>query len=160
MSTSTSHVWKPSSSRLVTLDAFVPVPRGSSVTLPPPLNWPAKDPGDVLDYQFDIGPAIQGNEADGIAGLEISVAPDDPGDLEITGVSADGARAVLWVSGGQPGTVYTVTFLVTTLSGRTISRSVLLPVMSLSSTVAVENAIQISEGIMLTDQSGNPILAT
>src|SRR3984957_18378182 len=67
MSTTLSHVWKPSHARLVTIDSFIPVPRGSSATAPPPLNWPTRDPGDILDYILDIGPAIVGNDGDGIA---------------------------------------------------------------------------------------------
>ena len=48
----------PVPARTITLDAFVPVPRGSAAhgsgaALP---SWPLKDPNDLLDYQFDIAP--------------------------------------------------------------------------------------------------------
>jgi hypothetical protein len=49
MPTPATHVWKPSNARTVVLDSFIPVPRGSTALAPPPLNWPAKDPADVLD---------------------------------------------------------------------------------------------------------------
>src|ERR1700748_3012150 len=101
MSTTLSHVWSPSHARLVTIDSFIPVPRGSSATAPPPLNWPTKDPGDVLDYILDISPAIVGNDADGIATVAVSVSPSNPGDLELHSTTADGSRIVLWLSGGQ-----------------------------------------------------------
>src|ERR1700758_3692542 len=120
MSTTVSHVWKPSNARLVLMGSFVPVPRGSAVTAPSPLNWPTKDPGDVLDYILDIGPAIVGNDGDGIATVAVSFTPSNPGDLELQNTTADGSRIVLWLSGGQAGTVYTITFLITTMNGRSL----------------------------------------
>jgi hypothetical protein len=158
MSTTVSHVWKPSSARLVLIDSFVPIPRGSSAAAPAPLNWPTKDPGDILDYILDIGPAIVGNDGDGIATVEVSFAPSNPGDLELQSTTADGSRIVLWLSGGQAGTVYTITFLITTINGRSLQRSVLLPVLLLSIPVYPATSIMTTAGI-LTDQDGNPVLA-
>jgi hypothetical protein len=159
MSTTLSHVWKPSNARLVTIDSFIPVPRGSSASAPPPLNWPTKDPGDVLDYILDIGPAIIGNDGDGIATAAVSIAPSNPGDLELQSTTADGSRIVLWLSAGEAGTVYTITFVITTLNGRTLHRSILLPVLLLSVPVVPPTAIVTSAGVMLTDQNGNPLLS-
>jgi hypothetical protein len=158
MSTTVSHVWKPSSARLVLIDSFVPIPRGSSAAAPAPLNWPTKDPGDILDYILDIGPAIVGNDGDGIATVEVSFAPSNPGDLELQSTTADGSRIVLWLSGGQAGTVYTITFLITTINGRSLQRSVLLPVLLLSIPVYPATSIMTTAGI-LTDQDGNPVLS-
>jgi hypothetical protein len=155
-----SYVWKPSSARRVTLDAFIPVPRGSASAVPPPLNWPTKDPADVLDYEFDISPALAGNEGDAIATLTINISPNAPGDLVLNSAVIDGAVAVLWLSGGQPGSVYTVTVLITTTSGRTIQRSILLPMLLLSQPPVPANAIQTSAGRVITDQNGNPVLTT
>jgi hypothetical protein len=159
MSTTVSHLWKPSNARLVIIDSFIAVPRGSNVTAPPPLNWPTKDPGDILDYILDIGPAIVGNDGDGIATVAVSLAPSGPGDLELQSTAADGSRIVLWLSGGQAGTVYTITFLITTINGRSIQRSVLLPVLSLSIPVVPASAIVTATGVVLTDQNGNPVLS-
>lgn len=159
MSTIAAHIWKPSGSRVVVLDSFIAVPRGATFAAPALLNWPAKDPDDVLDYQFDIAPAVIGNDGDGIATLDVTARPDQPGDIEITKVIADGPRAVIWVAAGQPGSVYTITISITTVGGRAISRSVLLPVMALATPAVLQNAIQTSEGFMLTDQSGNPVLS-
>jgi len=159
MSTTLSHVWKPSNARLVTIDSFIPIPRGSSASAPPPLNWPTKDPGDVLDYILDIGPAIVGNDGDGIATASVSLAPSNPGDLDLQSTTADGSRIVLWLSGGQAGTVYTITFVITTINGRVLHRSVLLPVLLLSVPVVPPGAIVTAAGVMLTDQNGNPVLS-
>ena len=49
MPTIATHVWRPSSSRRILLDAFIPVARGAPAIASPLLAWPTKDPGDVLD---------------------------------------------------------------------------------------------------------------
>jgi len=158
MSTPASHVSKPSSARIVVLDSFIPVPRGAAAAAPPPLNWPTKDPGDVLDYGFDISPALVGNPGDGIATLDVTIAPNNPGDLALISGSADGSVAILWLSAGQAGTVYVVTIVIGTTSGRTLQRSILLPVLYLSTPSVPPTAIQTSTGLIITDQNGNPVL--
>ena len=160
MPTPATHVWKPSNARTVMLDAFIPLPRGSTAVAPPPLNWPTKDPADVLDYQFDIAPALVGNDGDAIATLDITIEPSNPGDLTLNSAIADGSVAVLWLSGGQPGTVYTVNLVITTTNGRTISRSILLPVLYLSVSPVPPNALLTDTGVVLTDQNGNPLLTS
>ncbi len=159
MPTNASHAWIPSVARTVTLDAFVPVPRGTTPSPPTTPYWPLKDPGDTLDYQFDIAPALIGNDGDSISTLDITIVPAASGDLALASTTADGTRAVLWLSGGQPGTTYTVTLTIGTQAGRTISRSVLLPVAALASPAVVEDSLLTSDGTPLVDQNGNPILA-
>jgi len=160
MSTTVSHVWKPSHARLVTVDSFIPVPRGTAAVAPPPLNWPTKDPGDVLDYVLDIGPAIVGNDGDGIATLSVTVSPSNPGDLLVQSTTADGSRVILWLSEGQAGVIYTITFSITTINGRSLQRSVLLPVLSLSIPAIPPNALITTAGVVITDQNGNPVLSS
>lgn len=160
MATPATHVWVPSSARSVVLDAFVPVARGSTAVAPPPLNWPTKDPADVLDYQFDISPAVVGNDGDTIATLDATISPNNPGDLVLKSASADGSSAVLWLSGGQAGTVYTVNILITTTNGRTVQRSVLLPVLYLSAPPIPVNALETGTGQALLDQNGSPIVTS
>ena len=159
MPTTASHAWVPSVARTVTLDAFVPVPRGTTPTPPTTPYWPLKDPGDTLDYQFDIAPALIGNDGDSISTLDITIVPAASGDLALASTTADGTRAVLWLSSGQPGTTYTVTLTIGTQAGRTISRSVLLPVAALATPASVEDSLLTSDGTPLVDQNGNPILA-
>jgi hypothetical protein len=160
MSATLSHVWKPSNARLVTVDSFIPVPRGTTPKAPPPLNWPTKDPGDVLDYILDIGPAIVGNDGDGIATLSVSLSPSNAGDLVVQSTTADGSRVVLWLAEGQAGTIYTITFCITTVNGRALQRSVLLPVLMLSVPAIPPNALITAAGVVLTDQNGNPVLSS
>ncbi len=149
---------EPSVARTITLDAFVPVPRGSTPSVPATPSWPLKDPADVLDYQFDIAPALIANDGDAIATLDITIFPANPGDLALTSAAADGSRAVLWLGAGQPGTTYTVTLTIGTQAGRTIARSVLLPVAALSTAPTTVNGLVTDTGAALVDQNGNPIL--
>ena len=149
-----------SNARTVVLDTFIPVPRGSAAVSPQPLNWPAKDPTDILDYQFDISPAVVGNDGDTIATLDVTIEPNNPGDLALKSATADGNVAVLWLSGGQAGTVYLLTLVITTVNGRTIQRSILLPVLSLSVPAIPSNALVTDSGVVLTDQNGNPVLTS
>jgi hypothetical protein len=160
MPTPATHVWKPSNARTVVLDSFIPVPRGSTALAPPPLNWPAKDPADVLDYQFDISPALVGNDGDAIATLDVTIEPANPGDLVLNSATTDGALAIVWLSGGQAGTIYTVNLVITTVNGRTINRTILLPVLYLSVPPIPPNALITDTGVVLTDQNGNPVLTS
>lgn len=160
MPTAATHVWKPSSARTVVLDSFIPMPRGSTAIAPPPLSWPAKDPLDVLDYRFDITAVSSGNDGDNIATLDVTIEPDHPGDLKLNSTTADGNIAVLWLSAGQAGIVYSVNITIGTFNGRTINRSVLLPVLALSTPPASANALITDAGIEITDQNGNPVLTS
>lgn len=158
MFTPATHVSKPSAARTVQLDSFIPVPRGATAVAPPPLNWPTKDPGDVLDYVFDASPALIGNPGDTIETLDVTISPNNPGDVVLKSAAADGSSVVLWLSSGQSGSVYVVTIIIGTSSGRTLQRSILLPVLFLSTPPVPPTAIQTSAGLMITDQNGNPVL--
>jgi hypothetical protein len=158
MSTTASHVWKPSVARVIEVDGFVPGPRGvPAVALATP-SWPAKDPADVLDYQFDIAPALTGNAGDGVATLDVSITPANVGDLSLASAAADGSRAVVWLQGGLAGTTYTVTLTIGTQAGRTLSRSVLLPVLALATAAPTSDTLTTDTGATLTDSSGNALL--
>ena len=160
MPTQASHVWKPSSARTVTLDSFIPVARGAIATAPAPLNWPTKDPADILDYQLDISPAFVGNDGDSIETIDAAISPSNPGDLTLNAATADGGRAVFWFAQGQAGTTYTITVAISTVNGRTVQRSILLPVLSLSNPAIPVTALETNTGMVITDQNGNPILAS
>jgi hypothetical protein len=113
-----------------------------------------------LDYVLDIGPAIVGNDGDGIATLSVTVSPSNPGDLLVQSTTADGSRVILWLSEGQAGVIYTITFSITTINGRSLQRSVLLPVISLSIPAIPPNALITTAGVVITDQNGNPVLSS
>ncbi len=158
MATTASHVWRPSASRVLVLDGFVPGPRGFPAGTPAALRWPAKDPADVLDHQLDIAPALYGNDGDAIATLDVLITPSELGDLALVSCAADGTRAVVWLQGGKVGTNYSVTLTVGTEAGRLISRSIVLPVIAYSAVGASSLAILLEDGSTLVDADGNPIV--
>jgi hypothetical protein len=92
--------------------------------------------------------------------LDVTVSPSNPGDVTLVSSSADGARAVLWLSGGQPQTSYTVTITISTTGGRTLARSIALPVVTLASIPAPESALTTPGGQPLTDPTGAPLTTT
>lgn len=157
MATVAAKVVRPSSARRVVLDGFVPVPRGSLATAPSPLAWPAKDPEDVLDYELDISAALSGDK-DTIATIDVSIAPSGASGLMLMSASADGCVAVLWVSGGVAGTVYSVQVSIGTTAGRTIGRAIFLPVLAMVSALPPTSALTTGSGLVVVDQAGNPIL--
>jgi hypothetical protein len=157
MTTPANHLWKPSNARYVQIDGFVATPRGPQIPQPQTLTWPVKDPGDTLDYVFDISPALTANSGDTISTLDVTVCPNNPGDVTLNSCSADGSRAVLWLSGGQAQTTYTVTISITTTGGRTLVRSISLLVNALSSVPAPASALLTPDGQPLTDATGTPL---
>ena len=158
MPTAAPQVVRPSSARRVVLDGFVPTPLGSLASAPAALSWPAKDPGDVLDYEFDISPALAGNDKDSIATLDVTINPSATGDLTLTSSMADGKVAVLWLASGQAGTVYSVQVTIGTTAGRTIGRAIFLPVLALVSSAPPTSALTTSDGTVVLDETGNPVL--
>lgn len=157
MGTTASHVWRPSAARVLVMDGFIPGPRGVPAVAAVTPSWPTKDPADVLDYQFDIAPALSGNDGDAVATLDVAISPSNPGDLSLASAAADGSRAVLWLQGGVAGTTYTVTLTVGTQAGRLLSRSVLLPVLALATSPVGAGLSTTDSGDALTDENGNAL---
>lgn len=160
MATPAQHVILPSRVRTIVLDGALPRPRGAPTAGPGQCRlpaWPTKDPADVLDYAFDIAPALCGNPGDAIATLDVTIEPSNPGDLSLASAAADGLRCVLWLQGGRPGTNYTVTLKVGTQNGRVLARSVILPVVGLSNAVTTPEALLTETGAPLLDELGQPI---
>ena len=160
MATNATHVTRPSTARRILLDAFIPAARGAVTAPPPLLAWPAKDPGDVLDYQLDISPALIGNDGDTISTLDIEIAPAQPGDLAMNSAAADGASAIFWFTGGQPGITYSVSVNIGTTNGRNIRRTISLPVIPLSVTSTSALSLQTESGFPITDHTGSPVLTS
>lgn len=158
--TPAARVWQVSSARLIEIEGFIPTPRGLALLPPRPLAWPEKDPGDTLDYTFEIAPALVGNPGDTIASMSATISPANPGDLTLASSAIDGTRLVLWLEGGQPGTVYTVAISVTTACGRSLARSIALPVVPLASVPAPATAITTLGGTPITSPLGQPITTT
>ena len=154
-------LWQPASARFVALDGLLPLPRGVLPSDLPPLVWPTKDPGDVLDYTLDLSAALAGDPTDQVVSIAVATVPGGgPGDLVAGRVVASGASAVVWFSAGIAGTTYAVQLSIGTLKGRVIGRTVLLPVQALATAVAPANPLTTQAGAVVTDQNGNPILVS
>ncbi len=158
MPTPATHSWQPSTARIVVVEGFGPYPPGVLQTQPPALIWPVKDPGDTLDYILDLSDALAGNDGDAIATLDVSIAPNNTGDLTLQSSSADGDQAILWLTSGVAGTTYAVTAVIGTNSGRIFSRTVSLPVEALATPPSSgSNVITDQSGAPITDQAGAPL---
>lgn len=158
MATQANHSWKPSTARLLSISGFNPGPRGTGVSTALCANaWPPKDPADVLDYSYDISPALWGDEGDGIAFLDVTITPTLAGDLALNSSSVDGRKVILWLSGGQSGTTYSVTLAIATIAGRSFQRTVFLPCLSLSTEPPLGLELITETGAAILDQTGNPI---
>ena len=156
MATPASFVWRPSRARVVDIDGFGLLVRG--VPSQAPLAWPAKDPGDILDFVFDVSDALIGDGGDSIATLDVQISPDATGDLLLRSVAADGERVVLWLEAGQAGVTYSVTISIGTAAGRLIVRSVTLPVVALALPSEGSDILTDGTGAPISDGNGNPIL--
>jgi hypothetical protein len=160
MGTPAQFIFQPSTARVVVVDGFGPFPRGTWQAVPTALSWPVKDPGDTLDYVVDLSAALAGDIGDGIATLDVAIAPANPGDLVLAQSKADGDQAILWLYAGRSGTTYAVTVVIGTQSGRTIARTIGLAVMSLSTPTPFGTDITDQNGVPLTDQTGTPLIAS
>jgi hypothetical protein len=65
---------------------------------------------------------------------------------------------VMWLSSGQAGTVYAIQITLSTLNGRIIGRTVLLPVLEMAAVAPPASVLTTDAGAIVTDQNGNPIL--
>jgi hypothetical protein len=161
MPSSFLQMWQPSTARSVSLDGLMPLPRGVPPSDLSPLVWPAKDPGDVLDYEFDITAALAGDPTDQVSSVTVSVQPySGAADLTVGQTVALGAVAVIWLSSGQVGTTYAVSVSVGTLKGRVIGRTILLPVQQLNAIAPPLVPLTTDGGATITDQNNNPILVS
>jgi len=86
-----------------------------------------KDPEAVLDYAIDWGAEYLGEE-DLLAESSWSVDPDESGGVAIVGSEFGGRTSTVQAGGGIAGRLYRLSNRVTTLSGRTDERSIVLRV--------------------------------
>lgn len=90
------------------------------------LQWPPKDPDEVLDYQLDWAdpddPRLETGET--LTASQYSIVE---GDVEINSQTfAESGLTTVWLSGGTSGTLCIVLNRVTTSGGRTYDQSVKL----------------------------------
>ena len=86
-----------------------------------------KDPEASLDYAIDWG-AQYLDEGDLLADSSWSVDPDEPGGVSVAGSSFSDRISTVQAAGGIAGRLYRLANQVTTVSGRTDERSIVLRV--------------------------------
>lgn len=89
------------------------------------IAWPAKTPADILDFSLDwrLQMALAA-PADTLATVVWTV----PDELTVESQANTSTVATVWLSGGVAGANYPVACKVTTDGGRTIERTVYLPI--------------------------------
>jgi len=78
--------------------------------------WPRKPSGATLNYALDISCAIN-IEYDIISQVSASCAPSGAGEMTISDLQFQGDILTITTSGGQPGRIYSVMFVVTMYDG-------------------------------------------
>lgn len=86
-------------------------------------EWPAKGASDVLDYSIDWSAALDGDT------ISTSTFTVQSG-LTKGSTSNSTTRSTVWLSGGTAGVSYTVNCVITTAASRTLSRDVLIRVVT------------------------------
>lgn len=156
MSGTLVHMAAPSLTRVVMIDPLPSVTLGYFGAIAGPI-WPRKDPGDTLDYVADYSSVLEGDDSDGLSDLSVQIYPAQAGDLRLVSSAADGARAVLWLTGGYAGTTYQVTLSAVTLGGRHLVRTVNLPVEAIATPPVPPDAITDQSGAAITTENNAPL---
>ena len=119
-----------------------------------PRVWPAKAPGDGLDYTLDCSGWVQDTN-DPVATATATVTPSD---IQVVAVVVVAAKAILWLSSGSPGR-HIVAVTVTTVSGQTVTAHVALAIDPNVPVLAPEFPSLMTEGAAPIDaEDGTPIL--
>ncbi|MGV4857118.1 phage fiber-tail adaptor protein [Acetobacter senegalensis] len=118
-------------------------------------SWPSKVSADTLDYAVDCTSWLK-NGADTLGPFSVMVEPEGLDILWPTVMrNPDTGRvyAVVCLSGGSTGQTYTITFLLTTLLGRTRTTAIQLPVNTLWSQKRHRGGISLPDGTPVAPNS-------
>ena len=88
------------------------------------LNWPSKDPDELLDYSLNWSQALAG---DTITTSDWVISDSSLVENHSTNTST---ATVIWLEGGALNQTYTVTNTIETAGGRTFQQSVNIRIMS------------------------------
>jgi hypothetical protein len=91
------------------------------------MSFLLKDPDAVLDYAINWGAEYLA-EGELLAASEWSVDPDESGGLSLVGSDFDASSSSAKASGGLAGRLYRLANKVTTATGRTDERSIVIRV--------------------------------
>lgn len=85
------------------------------------LEWPFKDPDEVLDYEIDYSSRLNGDAI-------ISSTWIIPAGIVMDSAFASATVSTIWLSGGTIGETYTLVNRIITSGGRTMDQSVRLKI--------------------------------
>ena len=125
-----------------------------------PLLWRGqKAPGDVRQYQLDCSSWVP--VGDSIVTVSVGVAPNSSGDVvATTPLAVAPTIAGVTLASGNPGTLYAVTFTVTTAGGAELVRTVWLFCQNLSPAMLVPPTVQaVLPATLLPLTTAGPVLA-
>jgi hypothetical protein len=94
-----------------------------------PAIMPYKQPGEVLDYDFDFTDSLA--EGDTVSTATVTVSPSG---LTLSTKTVSSPTVKQWVSGGTAGTRYRLTCAAVTSGGRTHEEEMVIPVAELVET--------------------------
>jgi hypothetical protein len=89
------------------------------------LQWPAKDPDEVLDYTIDWTDRLS-SETITLSTWTITCEDEDSPDLTEDSNAISTVYTVIWLSGGTLGLTYLLTNHITTSAGREMDQTVKL----------------------------------
>jgi hypothetical protein len=155
--------WAASHARAIPLfDYAARPPLGRQPTLVP-RRWPDKDTTGALDFVLDARDWLT---ASGLRIVTVT-ATSVPGDLAVATPLATGGLVTVWLSGGTPGQLYTVTVALALSAAQFLSvpvdlfvplDAVTLPIPpAQTGPGTLAQAITGTGGAVLTDSAGNPI---
>jgi hypothetical protein len=125
MSTS---LYVPSPARTIVYTGWLTTPLNA---VPVPMNWPSKNPADVLDFSVDFSAWLADTDDDLIVAATLTPATTVRGDINIAyPLIVTSQMITAWLSYGQAGGTYEIEFSVNTFIGRTATFSVLLNVLN------------------------------
>jgi hypothetical protein len=91
------------------------------------LQWPPKDPDDMLDYTLDFSLWLNG---DVISNASSTVDFATSASLSVYKVDfSSGVKVISWLQGGTSGDIASVNVIASTSLGRTKEVTVVLPIM-------------------------------
>ena len=91
------------------------------------LQWPTKDPDDMLDYTLDFSLWLNGDVISNATSV-----PDYNTSTSLVVYRVDfssGNKVISWISGGESGDIASVNVIANTSLGRTKEVTVVLPIM-------------------------------
>lgn len=163
--------WEPATERMLSIPAPHRI-RGLGPTPSPQLTLRPKSSKDNLDYGLCPKQWLEGttDHATHVAATVLT-ATGDQTDLAVSWASLVSGLPVLFLGGGQPGTVQTLQVTITTQQGRVWSAPVSIAISSIleaasplpvptlpDGTTVPPNAIQLPDGTILIDPMGKPYL--